>query len=335
MALRFLARRLLLAIPTLLGVAVIVFVLLRVVPGDPIAMMTPPGASAADIANLRALYGLDRSIPEQFAVWIGGVARGDLGTSISQRQGVLGLVLDRLPATLELAGVAILLATLIGMLAAVAGAYWQGRWPERVVDGFSGLAMAVPDFLWGFAFILVLGVLYPVLPISGRLDPRVSESFSTNFYLVESLLRLRFATVADLLRHLILPATALALPLAAMIARVLKAALAEALAQDYAQMARAMGYSRLRIVLGEALRNALLPTVTLTAVQFTFLVGGTVLIERIFAYPGIGNMALGAVIDRDLPLIQGLILTFAVLFIAINLVIDAAAAWLNPRLRHG
>lgn len=133
---------------------------------------------------------------------------------------------------------------------------------------------------------------------------------------------------------MLLPATALALPLAAMIARVLKAALLEALAQDYAQMAAALGYSRRRILLVEALRNALVPTVSLTAVQVTFLIGGTVLVERIFAWPGVGNMAIGAVIDRDLPLIQGLVLTFALLFTLLNLAVDSVTLWLDPRLRH-
>lgn len=330
----FLLRRLLLAIPTLAGVAVIVFILLRVVPGDPIAMMIPPGAGAEDIERLRSLYGLDRSIPAQFGLWVADLARGDLGTSISLRQGVVGLILDRLPATLELALVAALMAILLGGSSAVAAAYWRGRWPERSVDALGGFVLAVPDFLWGLGFILVLGVLVPLLPISGRLDPRQAQDFATGFFLLESVLRLRVALAGDLLRHITLPALALALPLAAMIARVLKAALIEALAQDYAQMAAALGYSRLRIVLVEALRNALVPTVTLTAVQLTFLVGGTVLIERIFAWPGIGNMAIAAVIDRDLPLIQGLILTFALLFIAINLIVDAAYRWLDPRLRH-
>ncbi len=331
----YILRRLLLAVPTLFGVAVIVFVLLRVVPGDPIAMMIPPGAGAEDVDALRRLYGLDRPIAEQFVVWLGDVVRGDLGTSISLRQDVVGLVLSRLPATLELAGAAMAAAVLVGGLSALAAVYWRGGWPELAVDGLIGLTLAIPDFLWGLIFILALGVLVPLLPISGRIDPRLAFDFATQFYLVESLVRGEFHLFAGLLAHLVLPATALALPLAAVIARVLKSALAEAMTQDYVQLARVKGFSRGRIIVREALRNALVPTVTLTGVQFTFLVGGTVLIERIFAFPGIGNMAIGAVIDRDLPLIQGLILTFAVLFIALNLAIDMTYALLNPRIRLG
>jgi len=335
MSAAYLLRRLLLALPTLLGVAIVVFVLLRVVPGDPIAMMIPPGARQADIDNLRALYGLDRPILVQFATWLGALLQGDLGTSISQRQHVLGLVLNRLPATIELALTALSVAVALGLALALAATYWRGRWPELVVDGVTGLAQAIPDFLWALIFVLLLGVLWPILPISGRIDPRLDVTFASQFYIAESLLRLDLGTLASLAEHIVLPALALALPLVAMIARVLKASLAEAMTQDYVLLARVNGFSRWRIIVGQALRNALIPTVTLSGVQFTFLVGGTVLVERVFGYPGIGNMAIDAVINRDLPLIQGLILTFAVLFIAINLLIDFSYVLLDPRLRHG
>jgi peptide/nickel transport system permease protein len=331
---RLLIRLLTMAV-TLFGVAVIVFVLMRVVPGDPIAMMTPPGATAADVEKLRALHGLDKPVPEQFAIWLGRVAEGDFGTSISQRRSVLALIGERLPATLELALAAMAAAVLLGVALAVAGTWWRGRWPEAVIDAVTGLVLAIPDFLWALIFILVFGVAVAVLPISGRIDPRLEFGFVTQFYLAESLLRGAFGVFATLLAHLVLPAAALALPLTAVITRVLKSSLAEAMTQDYVRMAAVRGFPRLRIIMGEALGNALIPTVTLTGVQFTFLIGGTVLVERIFAYPGIGNMAIEAVINRDLPLIQGVVLTFALLFIAINLAVDMSYALLNPRLRHG
>ncbi|MGA7482028.1 MAG: ABC transporter permease [Bradyrhizobium sp.] len=328
-------KRLVLVPPTLFGVAVIVFVLLRVVPGDPIAMMIPPGASEADIVRLRALYGLDQPILHQFVTWVGQVASGDFGRSISLRQSVSDLLLMRLPATIELALLATLIALIIGALAALIGILLRGRRAEWAVDGGIGVLLAIPDFLWALILLLTFGVLIPLLPISGRINPQIDVAFHSNFYLIESLLTGRFDIASALLRHMILPALALALPFAAIIARLLKASLVEAEDQDYAQIARARGYSRPAILLNEVFPNALIPTVALGGVQVTLLLGGTVLVERIFSYEGIGNMAIDAVINRDFPLIQGLVLTFAVMFIALNLVVDFIVTLLDPRLRHG
>ena len=327
-------KRLLWALPTLFGVAVLVFVLVRVIPGDPIAMMLPPGATAEDVGRLRALYGLDAPIATQFVVWMGDVLRGNFGTSISLRDGVASLVLSRLPATLELVIVAVVAACALAALAAVGAVYFRGHWPELVVDGATGLVLAIPDFLWGLLFILVLGVLLPVLPISGRIDPTLDFNPVSGFYLAEALLRLRPDVLGDLMKHLLLPVLALALPLAAALTRVLKGSLIDAMNQDYVMLVRVKGYSRGRTLWRVALRNALIPTVTLTGVQFSFLIGGTVLIEYLFSYPGIGNLAIAAVNQRDLPLIQGLVLTFAVLFILTNLIVDMAYSVLNPRLRQ-
>jgi peptide/nickel transport system permease protein len=327
--------RLGMAIATLFGVAVIVFLLLRVVPGDPIAMMISPGASAADIAALRAQYGLDASLPVQFLVWLRAIGTGDFGTSISLRRDVATLLAERLPATLELAGAALAVAIMAGGGAAVAGTLARRTAAEAVIDAANGALLAVPDFVWALALVLVLGVFWPILPLSGRIDPSAQIPFATPFYLLESLVTLRWRVSADVAAHMVMPVLALALPLAAVTARLLKAALIEAMLQDYILLARLKGMSALRLVLGEALRNAVGPTLALTGVQFTFLIGGTVIIERIFAYPGIGQLAIEAVINRDLPLIQGLVLLFGGLFIAINLGVDLLVAAFNPRLHHG
>ncbi len=332
---RHLLSRLAQAVPTLAGVAVIVFVLVRVVPGNPISMMLPPGASEADFQRLKALYGFDKSIPEQFWIWLRHAALGDFGTSISMRRGVLGLVFSRLPATLELALLATVIAIVLGGLLAVVGTRWRDRWPEAIIDGITGFAQSTPDFIWALAMVLLFGVLLPVLPISGRSDPSIGLNYATQFQLLESLLRLDGRVFLDLLRHLIMPAVALALPFAAIIVRVLKSSLREELTQDYVLLARVKGFSEWRVIIGEALRNAAIPTVKQNGVQFYILIGGTVLIERIFSYPGIGNLAIDAVINRDLPMIQGLVLVFAVIFIAINLLLDFATVALNPKLSHG
>ena len=320
---------------TLFGVALIVFFVIRVVPGNPIAMMLPPGATQADIDHLTALYGLDKSIPQQFLIWSSGVLQGDFGTSITTRQPVLALVLSRLPATLELSALALIIAVLLGGFAALTGTRLRGTRAEAAIDVANGMALSVPDFLWGLALILTFGVLVPVFHISGRVTPSLDLPFTTNFYLTESLLRLRFDLWLDIVAHMFMPALALAIPLAAIIGQLLKQSLKETMHLDYVTLARTKGYGENHVILREALPNAILPTLTLVGVQFTFLIGGTVIIERLFSYEGLGNMAIDAVINRDLPLIQGIVILFAVIFTAVNLAVDLSYAALNPRLRHG
>jgi len=335
MSLRDLVIRLITTAVTLFGVAVVVFIVIRVAPGNPIAMMLPPGASDADIERLKAFYGLDKSLIEQFWLWLGGVVQGDFGTSISLRQDVLTLVLGRLPATLELSFLALLAAVMIGVTLAFFGARYNGSKTEAGIDLWNGISLSIPDFLWGLVFILLFGVVFPVFAISGRISPRLDFDFATQFYLIESIVRLRFDITANLLNHMAMPALALALPLAAVIAQLLKQSLKEQLDLDYVMLARAKGFTDSQVIFREAMRNAALPTLTLVGVQFTFLIGGTVIIERLYSYEGLGNLAIDAVINRDLPLIQGIVIVFAALFIAINLAVDLSYALLNPRLRHG
>ncbi|MBY5932720.1 ABC transporter permease [Tateyamaria omphalii] len=319
---------------TLFGVAVVVFFLIRVVPGNPIAMMLPPGATEEDIARLQALYGFDKSLLQQFLIWSGDVLRGDFGTSISLRQPVSELVLGRLPATLELSLFALLIAIALGGLMAFLGTLYRHSAAEAAVDVTTGTALSVPDFLWALVLILLFGVLWPVFSISGRVSPSQAFEFTTDFYIIEAFLRLRFDVVAHLLSRSFMPALALAIPLAAIIAQLLKQSLKETMHLDYVTLARTKGYSETWVILREALPNAVLPTLTLIGVQFTFLIGGTVIIERLFSYEGLGNMAIDAVINRDLPLIQGIVILFAALFTVINLVVDMLYVVLNPKLRH-
>ncbi|MDH5188323.1 MAG: ABC transporter permease [Rhodospirillaceae bacterium] len=320
---------------TIFGVAVVVFFVIRIAPGDPVSMMLPPGATDEDIQILKTVYGLDKSMPEQFVIWLKGIVGGDFGTSISLRQDVMGLVLGRLPATLELSFVALFVAVFLGGGLAVLGTLRAGSVNETAIDLWNGISLSVPDFLWGLALIMLLGVWFPVLPVSGRISPSLDLDFSTQFLLLEAVLRFRFDVISDLLKHMMLPALALALPLAAIISQVLKQSLKEVMRMDYIMLARSKGFSESRVLLLDGLRNAILPTLTLIGVQFSFLIGGTVIIEKLYSYEGLGNLAIDAVINRDLPLIQGIVLTFAVIFIIINIVIDVLYTMLNPRLRHG
>jgi ABC-type dipeptide/oligopeptide/nickel transport system permease component len=327
-------RRLVQSCATLFGVGVVVFVLLRVVPGDPTAMMIGPGASPEDIVALRARYHLDEPLVGQFFGWLRAAISGDFGTSISLHRDVMEVLLSRLPATIELAVAALLVAVAVGVSLAVIGALYDRRAASGAVNVAVGLLLAVPDFVWALLFVLVFGVLLPILPLSGRIDPSADIAFATHFILIESLLTGRFAIFADIASHMIMPVLALAIPLSAIIARVLMSSLIEAMESDYVLLAKIKGHSRLRLILQEALPNAIGPTLALTGVQFTFLVGGTVIVERIFAYPGIGNLGVDAVINRDFPLIQGLVLAFGAIFIIVNLLIDLAVTALDPRLSH-
>ncbi len=332
---QIIAARILTTAITLFGVAVIVFFVIRVVPGNPIAMMLPPGATDDDIARLSALYGMDKPLLAQFGIWLSGVMQGDFGTSITARQPVLDLVLARLPATLELSFMALIMAVIMGGTAALIGTRARGTRTEAAIDVSNGIALSVPDFLWALVLMLLFGVLMPIFHISGRISPALDLPFVTNFYAVESLLRLRLDLWADIMAHMLMPALALAIPLAAIIGQLLKQSLKETMNLDYVTLARTKGYSEMQVILRQALRNAALPTLTLIGVQFTFLIGGTVIIERLFSYEGLGNMAIDAVINRDLPLIQGIVILFAVIFTVINLIVDLLYAVLNPRLRHG
>jgi ABC-type dipeptide/oligopeptide/nickel transport system permease component len=327
-------RRLLHTLPTMAGVIVTIFVLLRVVPGDPIAMLIPAEATPADIAHLRAFYGLDKSISQQFVLYLQNMAHGDFGLSISLKQDVLRLVLGRLPATLELAVLAALMALAAGSAIAIASTYTRMKGLVLLFEGFNSIALAVPEFLWGLLLILLFGVLLPVLPISGRIDPSSTARFATGFSLVEAIVTGRFAVAGDLLSHMILPAVTLALPFTAIVARVLRSALISAMTQDYVSYARVHGFGRLRVLLSYALPNALLPTVTVAGAHFILLVGGTVLVELIFGYPGIGNMLYGAAVNRDLPLIQGVTIVFALMFIGFNLAVDLAYVAIDPRVKY-
>ena len=320
---------------TLTGVAIIVFFVIRVVPGNPISMMLPPGATEDDILRLKALYGFDKTIIQQFFIWINGVLHGDFGNSISLRQPVLSLVLGRLPATLELSIMALIIACLLGGLLALLGTRLRETKTEGIIDGINGMAMSVPDFLWGLVFILLFGVMWPIFHISGRISPSIDMNFLTQFYLLESIVRLDFKVFKDLLAHMLMPALALSIPLAAIISQLLKQSLKETMHLDYVTLSRTKGYGETHVILREALPNAVLPTLTLVGVQFTFLIGGTVIIERLFSYEGLGNMAIDAVINRDLPLIQCIVILFALIFTFVNLFVDLTYTLLNPKLRNG
>ena len=327
-----LLRRLLVAAPILLAVSVLLFCVLRLLPLDPAAMSMPPTATRAEIAAKRTEMGLDRSLPVQYGIWLRDALRGDFGTSVLYRREAGAVVAQALPATVELAGLAMVVATVLGLGGGLLMFRFRGRVLEAVGDTGAVLAMSVPEFMWALLFLLGFGVLFPVLPFVGRVSTGAGSA--GGFLLLPSLLRGDWGTFRDVLAHLVLPATALGLAFAPPLARVLRSSLLDAYAEDFIRLARLRGLSEGAILLRHALRPAVLPALTLMGVQFGFLFGGTLLVEVIYSFPGLGNLMVDAVRNVDLPIIQAVSLTYCVVVLAINTVVDAAYLALDPRLRR-
>jgi peptide/nickel transport system permease protein len=326
-------RRVLVAIPILIVVSFMLFVTLRLLPVDPAAMSVPPTATKEDIEAKRIEMGLDKPLPVQYAYWVRDIVGGNFGDSIHYRRPVLALVGAALPQTIELAGLAMAIAAVLGLSGGLLMFHLRGRAMASAIDLGSIVLLSLPDFLWGLFFILVFGVLLDILPFNGRLSSGVERPVVTGFLIPDALITGQFWIAWDAFRHLLLPAFALGLAFSPTIMRVLRSSLLDVYQEDFIHQARLRGVSERRILLRHALRNAILPTLTLMGVQFGFLFGGTLLIEVIYSYPGIGNLMVGAVRDTDLPMIQILGLTYCVVVLAISLVVDVLVLVLNPKLR--
>lgn len=300
---RFLINRMIYAVSVLLGVTVLVFALIHL-SGDPLAGLVPPGSSPEQEASIRKQFGLDRPLLEQYGSFLLRAGQGDFGESWRQGRPALDAVLERLPATLMLTAAAIVVASVVGLGLGLGAGARPGGAVDMAARVFASLAQAVPGFWLGTLLILVFAVRLHWLPSSGLSGPG----------------------------SLILPALALATYPTAMLTRLLRSSLVETMGQEYIRTARSKGLAERAVVIGHALRNALLPALGFAGLQIGFLLGGAVVIEGVFAYPGIGQLALGAVANRDVPLIQAFVIVVAVLIIGSSLLIDVAARWLDPRL---
>lgn len=330
----YIVRRLVYAVVSLFGVSVAAFVILRVIPGDPALLMVGPTASEADIEAMREYLGLTKPIPEQYLLWLRAVLRGDFGRSLRFNDEVVPLILRHLPATLELVLASVAVAFLVAVLIAVISILKMGS-PLETAGTFVGfLGFAIPNFLWGLIFIVVFGAVTQVLPISGRIDSGLTVPRVTGFLLLDSLLARDLRAFTSVVKHMLLPTLALALPLIAMILRTLKSSLLDVMGEDYIFTDRMKGLSEVYIVCVRALRNALIPALTILGVQFTFLMSGSIIIEKIFSWPGLGLLALTGIQYRDFPLVQGLIVVYALILVITNLVVDLLYGFLNPRIRY-
>jgi peptide/nickel transport system permease protein len=304
--LRFVARRVALTIPVLLGVATLVFLLIHIIPGDPAQAMLGEGAPEADVAALRNQLGLDRPLVEQYVEFLGGLLRGDLGTSLRTGTSVSGQIAERLPATFELAFAAMLVALALALPLGIAAAAWRGTCVDHAAMTVALAGISIPNFWLGPLLAIVFAVELGWLPVSGRGG----------------------------VEHLVLPAVSLGLALSAMLARMTRASLLDELREPYVRAARARGISRTRAVIVHAFRNSLIPVVTVIGLQFGAVLTGAVITETIFSWPGIGRLLIQSIGFRDYPLVQGCILLIAVTYVAVNLVTDLAYGFLDPRIRY-
>jgi peptide/nickel transport system permease protein len=327
------ARRMLAAIPILLVVSALLFCVLRLLPVDPAAMSLPPTATIAEIEAKRAEMGLDRPLPEQYLIWLRDALHGDFGRSIALRRDAGALVAATLPATVELAAWAMVIAGILGVGGGLLMFHLRGTLFEPVVDIASILLLSIPEFLWGLILLFVFGVVLQLLPFTGEVAPGLPLPHITGFLLLDSLLIGRFDVFLSACQHLVLPAFALGLAFSPTIMRVLRSSLFDVYHEDYIQQARLRGLSEGRILLGHAFKNASLPTLTLAGVQFGILFSGTLLVELIYSYPGMGNLMVDAVRNADLPLIQAIGLTYCIVVLLINTAVDSLYIVLNPKLR--
>ncbi len=322
--LRYIAQRLLLFVATLAGVAIVVAALLRLVPGDPAVVFLGETATPESVAELRHALGLDLPWPIQLARYLSGIPTGDLGLSLFQREPVSELIAGRLAATLELALTALVFGVVAGGVMGVISALKRGSLADLAVMVFAQLGVSVPVFWLGILLTALFAVHWDWFPAVGRGEPL--------FGAIASAASGRPEELADSIGHLFLPALTLGLGLAAIASRLVRASLLDTLHEVYVRGARARGLPPFRVI-GHALRNALLPVVSVMGVRFGFLLGGSVLAESVFGWPGLGSLAVTAISQRDFPLVQGIVLVFAAMFLLLHLAVDLAYGVLDPRIR--
>jgi dipeptide transport system permease protein len=333
--LRFILTRVGLVIPTFLGIILLTFVLIRLVPGDPVEVRVGErGISPERHAELLHQMGLDRPLYVQFFDYVGGVLQGDLGTSVITQRPVMDEFLTLFPATVELAIFAMIFATLVGLPAGILAAVRRGSVYDHVVMGTSLTGYSMPIFWWGLLLILLFSVDLGWTPVAKRLSDDYFVDETTGFMLIDTLLSDEKGSFLSALHHLILPTIVLGTVPLAVTARMTRSAMLEVLGEDYIRTARAKGLNVYRIVAIHALRNALVPVVTVIGLQVGTLMGGAILTESVFSWPGIGKWLVESISRRDYPALQGGVLVIAALVMATNLAVDLLYGLLNPRIRH-
>jgi peptide/nickel transport system permease protein len=334
MTLGNLLNRLLQLVPVMLGVTVIVFLMITLTPGDPVDIMIgDQNITAEQEARMRVELGLDRPPIERFFVFLGNAVRGEFGLSFFHRRPVIDVIAERLPATIELAVVALIIALATAIPLGVLAAVRKNSWIDKAATVGSLLGVSLPGFWFAILLIMLFAVHLHLLPVSGRIGFDSEVTSITGFLLIDTLLNGRPAAFADALAHIILPAITLGLPMAAVLMRVTRASMLEVLRSDYVTFAEAKGLKRSRVLYRHALKNALIPTVTVAALEMGSLLGGSMIVETVFGWPGLGRLVVESIFQRNYPLIQAAVLLYAVTYVLLNFAADLLYTQLNPRVR--
>jgi peptide/nickel transport system permease protein len=330
----YIIKRLLQIIPVVLGVTLIAFALIHLAPGDPVRTMLGQHATQQEIDDIRVKYGLDQPLFVQYFIWLGDVLQGDLGRSILSHEQVTIEIGARFPNTIELAIAAMIFAILIGVVAGIISATKQYSVADYSVMGVALFGISMPVFWLGIMLMMIFGVFLGWLPIGGRIDLLLPFNRITGFMVFDSIITGNGAALISVLRHLILPAIALGTIPMAIIARTTRSSMLEILRQDFIRTERAKGLSERKVIYKHAIRNAMVPVVTVIGLNFGLLLSGAILTETVFSWPGVGRLVVDSVYARDYPLVIGCILVFALVFVIVNLITDLLYTYIDPRIHY-
>ena len=330
----YIVKRLAMLVPVMLGVSIIAFSLIHLAPGDPARTMLGERATQEQLNEIREKYGLDKPIYVQYGIWLNGVLHGDLGRSITTHEEVAKEIGDRFPNTMELAIAAMIFAVIVGVFAGIISATKQYSITDYTCMGVALFGISMPVFWLGIMLMMIFGVFLGWLPIGGRIDLLIPFQRVTGFMVFDSIITGNFPALISVLRHLILPAVALGTIPMAMIARVSRSSMLEVLRQDFIRTERAKGLSERMVIYKHAVRNAMVPVVTVIGLNVGLLLAGAILTETVFSWPGIGRLVVNAVYERDYPLVVGCILVFAIVFVIVNLITDILYTRIDPRIQY-
>ena len=330
----YITKRLLMLIPVLLGASILVFSLIHLAPGDPARTIAGEHASIQTIERIQEKYGLNKPLPTQYWIWLKQALQGDFGRSIVSNEYVSKEIWDRFPNTVELTLLAMFIAIVVGITAGIVSASRQYSFLDYGFMGVALFGVSMPVFWLGIMLMMIFGVYLRWFPIGGRMSIMISFTRITGFYLLDSVIAGNWKAFISALRHLILPAIALGTIPMATVARVTRSSMLEVLRQDYIRTERAKGLSERMVIYKHAVRNALIPVVTVIGLNFGLLLAGAILTETVFSWPGLGRYVVKAVQMRDYPAVQGCVLFFAVIFVIVNLITDIIYVYIDPRIKY-